>query len=119
MLNTLTFGGLVSSSYGVYISGSGTFSAPERDYQFQAVPGRNGELALDNKRYLDIDVVYPAFIKNNFDSNLANLRSAFSAKIGYQELSDSYHPNEFRLAVFSKGLDVKPIKNLSAGQFEL
>ena len=119
MPNTFTFGGLISSTYKAYISGSGTYDSPERDYTIETIPGRNGDLVLDNHRFLNIDVKYPAFICKSFQSNLESLRSALSAKIGYQKLSDTYHPGEYRLGMFTKGITVKPTKNLFAGEFDI
>lgn len=119
MRNTFTFGGLTSSTYGVYISGSGTYDSPERDYTIESIPGRNGDLVLDNHRFLNIELKYPAFIYKDFKTNLESLRSALSSKIGYQKLSDTYHPGEYRLGYFTNGITVKPTKNLYAGEFDL
>ncbi|MBR5931241.1 MAG: hypothetical protein IKZ95_04355, partial [Lachnospiraceae bacterium] len=56
------FGGQDSRNYGIYISGSGVFGAPERDGSKVSIPGRNGEMFLDNGRYKNIEIKYPAFI---------------------------------------------------------
>ena len=101
----ITFGGIDSSTYGVYISGSDTFSAPERDVQYVQVPGRNGDLIIDNGRWNNITVTYPAFIPNTFESNVDAFRAAMMLKTGYHRLEDTYHPNEYRMASFSYGLN--------------
>ena len=47
----IIFGGVDSSDYGIYISGTGTYNAPERAVEFVTVPGRNGAIAMDQGRY--------------------------------------------------------------------
>ena len=119
MPNTFTFGSVTSRTFGVYISGSGAFNAPARDYEYIEVPGRSGDLVINNKRLRNIDLVYPAFITSSLSSNISGLESALLSQIGYQRLTDSYHTSEFRLATFEGPLDVTPIKKLSAGEFEI
>lgn len=119
MRNYFVFGGLDSRDYGIYISGSGVFNAPERDYAKVSVPGRDGDLLLHNKRLKNIKLDYPAFIYANFSENVGKMRSDFLAMIGYQRLADSYHPDEYRLAYFAGGTDIDPTKKLEAGNFTL
>lgn len=119
MRNYFTFGSINSTSYGVYISGSGIFNAPERDYKHVEVPGRNGDLVISNQRLRNIDLVYPAFIYSNFKTNISDLKSALLSQVGYQRLEDTYHTDEFRLATYEGSLEVDPTINLVAGEFEL
>ena len=119
MRNTFTFGGISSSSYSCYISGGGTFNSPEREYELIDVPGRNGSLVGLEKRFMNVDVTYPAFIPTNFKSNMASLRSALLSKVGYQKLTDTYHTDEYRKALFTGDIEVDVIPQLTAGQFNL
>lgn len=118
MRNYLTFGSISTSSYGCYISGGGTFNAPEREYELIDVPGRDGALVGLEKRFMNVDVKYPAFIASNFDTNIANLRSALLSQVGYQKLTDTYHTDEFRKALFTGDIEVD-VDHLRAGQFDL
>ena len=118
MRNYFTFGTVTSSTYKCYISGSGTYNAPEREYELIDVPGRDGALVGLEKRFMNVNVTYPAFIFNNFDTNMAGLRSALLSQIGYQELSDTYHADEFRKALFTGDIEVD-VDHLRAGEFEL
>lgn len=120
MRNYFTFGSYDSRNFGVYISGSGTYNAPARTYQAISVPGRNGDLLIDQKKFENITVTYPAFIAGgNFDSNLAALRSALLSTAGYARLVDTYHPDEFRLAYFKGGLTVKAREQNDGGEFDI
>ena len=117
--NWITFGGTDCRTYKVYISGNGTFNSPERDTSTVSIPGRNGDMILDNGRYKNVSIKYPAFIADTFNTNMQNFRNAMLSKIGYQRLEDTYHPDEFRLARYKGTLNVKPLKSLVAGEFDI
>jgi len=119
----LIFGDVDSADYGIYISGDGVYNAPERDVEFVSVPGRNGDIAMDHGRYNNITVSYPAgtFAKTQeeFREKLSDFRNAVLSQKGYQRLEDTYHPEEFRMAVYTAGLEVDPVNYNHAGEFEL
>jgi phage-related protein len=113
------FDGKRSRDYGVWISGGGTYNAPERDAELVSVPGRNGDLYFDNGKYNNIRVTYPAFISRGFSRRVAGFRGYMASKIGYKRLEDTYHPDEYRLAVFEGGLEVETAPRNLAGAFEV
>ena len=104
----IIFGGVDSSDYGIYISGEGVYNAPERDVELVNVPGRNGAIALDQGRYNNIKVTYPAMVleadQEHFRERLSEFRNAILSQKGYQRLEDSYHSDEFRMGVYHDGL---------------
>ena len=117
-----TFDGEKSTDYGVAILGEGVFNAPERDVEMITIPGRNGQFALDNGRFENIEVTYPANLiadsEADFADALSDFRNMLCSKRGYVRLQDDYHPNEYRLAVYKEGLDVDE-KVLRAGEFDI
>ena len=115
----ITYGGRNLADFGVYISGNGTFNAPERDVKTVAIPGRNGDLTLDNGRFKNIKIKYPAFIVEDFFINTEALRNFLATFRGYARLEDSYHPYEYRMARISGAFTVKPEDKLRAGKFDL
>lgn len=120
----IIFGGVDSSDYGIYISGEGAYNAPERNVEFVKVPGRNGDIAIDQGRYENIKVTYPAMVleddQEHFREKLSEFRNAILSQKGYQRLEDSYHPDEFRMGVYHDGLEVSEILTLAqGGNFEL
>lgn len=115
----ITYGGRNLADFGVYISGNGTFNAPERDVKTVAIPGRNGDLTLDNGRFKNIKIKYPAFIVDDFFMNTEALRDFLSTFRGYARLEDSYHPEEYRMARISGSFTMKPEDKLRAGKFDL
>lgn len=111
-----TFDGVKSTDYGVWISGEATFDAPDRDVEIVQVPGRNGTLTLDNGRYNNVQIVYPCFMSGDFHTGFSAFKNAMLSKIGFLQLTDTYHPSGFRLARITKGIQPKPGPyNRSAG----
>ena len=119
MRNTFNFDGVQSSDYGVYISGNGTFDAPERDFEAVEVPGRNGILTLDNGRFQLQRHKYPAFVVPPFRDNVRGLRNALMSKRGAHRLTDTYNTDEFYMAYYERGLEVDPEKNLKVGAMDI
>lgn len=117
-----TFGGGYSKNYGVYITGEAVFNAPSRDVEMIAIPGRNGNLALDNGRFNNIEVTYPAGLfaktESGFAEAISDFRNFLCSKRGYVRLEDDYNPNEYRMAIYKSGLEVSH-KRLKAGEFDI
>lgn len=119
MINFVVFNGKKLKDYGVFISGEAVFNAPKRSTTSVTVPGRNGALTLDNGRYENITLKYPAFIVRSFKERISELRNFVLSQSGYQRLEDTYHPDEYRLARWSTDFSVKPDEELLAGEFDL
>lgn len=123
LLNHLTYDGVDSSDFGVFISGEGVFDAPARRGEMISIPGRNGSLFMDEGVFENITVEYPAFIGTGYEelfrTKLGDLRSALSSRGNYKRLTDTYHTDEFRLGVFREGLEVDPQHITRAGGFTM
>lgn len=122
-INSLTFDGVNTKDYGIYISGLGVFDAPTRRYETVTVPGRNGQYVIDEGTYDNIEITYPAFVTDytqySFAERMSQIRNVFGSKSGYCRLYDSYNPDEFRLALFGNGVEVEPKHYNSTGEFNL
>lgn len=122
IFKTLEFDGEPSYQYGVYISGAGVFDAPERDVEMITIPGRNGSFSLDNGRFQNVEVTYPAGIFADTDADFAqaisDFRNFLCSRKGYCRLTDDYNPDEYRMAIYKSGLDVK-LSELKAGEFNI
>lgn len=123
LLNHLMFDDISSWTYGFYIDGQAVFNAPARRGETVTVPGRNGTLFLEEDTFDNITVTYNVFFAANSDSDfaeqLAGFRAALLSKRGYLRLTDTYHPEEFRLALYKSGLEVDPVQYKRAGEFKL
>ena len=122
MYKTLTFDGESSRTYGVYITGEAVYNAPEREVEMISIPGRSGQLALDKGRFENIEVTYPAGIfadnEEDFAEAISNFRNFLCSRNGYVRLQDDYNPNEYRLAIYKSGLEVKDAFH-RAGEFDI
>lgn len=105
MRQYLIYNGVSSKDYGLYLTGSGVYNAPERDIDTVEIPGRNGSLTIDNGRYKNVTQSYEAFIHKNFAKNAEGVRAWLLSATGYHRLEDTYDPEHFRLARFAGPLE--------------
>lgn len=123
IFNSLTFDGVDSLEHGVYITGSAAYNAPEREIEMIPIPGRNGSLAIDNGRFENIIVTYPAgiFADNQveFAEKMRDFRNILVSRYSYVRITDTYNPDEFRVGLYRAGLEVEPTRYNSAAEFEI
>lgn len=110
--NTVKFDNVDLNTFGVFVTGSGTYNAPERAVSVVEVPGRSGDLVFDDGRYKNITLSYPCFITgtngNSFETNFRNLKGFLFSRPLYSRIEDTYHPDEFRLGYYKGPLTVTP-----------
>lgn len=102
--NYFVFDSVPSTDFDLYVSGRETFFGPEHNLQAVQIPGKSGDLLRFDNRYENVTVNYPGWIKDDMRINLRSLRSFLLSRTSYARLEDTYHPDEFRLAVYSGGL---------------
>lgn len=133
MMNSITFGGTLpppigeggtagtnlATEYGCHCNGDGTYGAPARRVTLLEVPGRSGLLSIEEGSFENISVSYRCFIKSNFETQIRRLRNFLETQTGYRELRDSYHPDEFRLGIFSGPFVPTVRPNLKSAEFVL
>ena len=114
----LIFGDVDTRVFRVGIYGDKLAQAPERDQEFVSVPGRDGDLILDNGRYKNITVSYKAYIVRGYNENMRGLRNALMSQKGYQRLQDTINPEEFRLGK-AIPFSIQEHGQLKAGEFTM
>lgn len=119
MRNYLILDGTDSRTFGLYINGAGTFSAPAREVSTLQIPGRNGDLIVKADRLQNYDLTYSSFIVRNFDANIAALRAFMLSKTTYFRLEDTYHPDEYRMAFYRGPFTPSVTQRLNAAKFDL
>ena len=100
IIKDFTFNGRTASSFGVQLADNTEWWAtPERDMEHISVPGRSGDLLIDNGRFNNMEI--------NFEVNrvtdgraLSELINWLALNPGYQRLSVSDDPDHYRLASF-------------------
>lgn len=123
VFNSFTFDGQNSLNSGIYITGEAVFNAPERVVEMVTVPGRNGAIAIDQGRFENIEVTYPAgcfaSALSDYASKVSQFRNLLASRYTYKRLVDTYHPDEYRLALYKSGLEVESVRYNTAGEFDI
>ena len=114
-MNYFEFNGIKSSNFGLLISDKDIYSAPAPDVSFVSVPGRNGDVLIDNNRFNNVTVSYDVAFRN-VKSRAAAIK-LWLCRAGYFVLTDTYQPTYFRMAAFSSNLKIDElIENVGQAQ---
>ena len=119
MRKKLYVDGVDLSTYGVYVTGTGTYGAPERKIEITDIPNRNGAILGIDKSYSNINVSYPCFIYASLESNIEALRSFLLSRSGYVKIRDDYHTDEYRMGIYNGPFNPTIQKRGDAGSFTL
>lgn len=129
-MNKLFYNGNDLTEFGLFVSGGGTYNAPEKDYTKVSVPGRNGDLVFFNNRFMNIEVEYEAIIvperavaskvggSLTYENCTSAIRNLLLSTNGYVKIKDDYHPDEYRLGIFTGPIEFDTIY-LEAGMVTL
>ena len=114
------FNGKKSSDFDVWASGLNIFHSPERRIERIQVPGRNGELLIEDGSFENVELEFKdCFIPRHFSENFTNLSNYLNRQKGYQRLELSWLPDEYRLAAFHGDIEAS-MKNWNGmGKFDL
>lgn len=123
MYHDLKVDGTSLKGYKVYINGKEAYNSAERDVEMIEIPGRDGAFSLDHGRFKNITVSYDSgtFADNqtDFAENISDLRNFLASKRGYVRIEDDYNPEEYRMGVFSRGLEFDPVCYNMASEFPI
>jgi phage-related protein len=107
------FNGVDSLEYDLYILSKGTYNAPERDVTFQSIPGKSGDLIIDNGRYKNLSIPYKVALLPAGRASIAErsrkIKRWLLGSVGYYRLADSYDERYFRLAAHTTALDIEEV----------
>lgn len=111
--------GTSSSTYNIYASGENAYNAAERNVELISIPGRNGDLLIDNGTFKNIDVKYPCVIPYGFSANA--IRSWLMSNAGdYHKITDDYDANHYRMGRYKGGIEFQPMyTNQAAALFDV
>ena len=102
----IKFGNIDFSGDGAYIWGAGEYSAPTRSVDFIEVPGRNGDLIVDNGNYTNTKAFFDVIITREIEKNTDRLKYLLYSQKGYQRLYDSDLKGFYRMASFNSGFEI-------------
>lgn len=104
---------------GVTVVRGETLESPARDFDVREIPGRNGDLLLDNRKYPNTEITYRVMIRENVESTFRQLAGFLLSRTGYCKLSDSWSTSEFYLAYVSQPITPKVSRGDELGAFEV
>lgn len=86
-----TYGDVKLSDYDAFAFYCNIFDKPVRDVSTLQIPGKDGDIVLDNGRFNNVDRVYIVQIHGIANAN--RLLGVLSAMTGYNRLVDGYEPD--------------------------
>lgn len=108
-MNYFSFSGICSLDIGLRVDGKSVYGGPERMMTPVSVPGRNGDLYIDDGKYSNIDISYSVSVVRNIPDGMTKLKSWLYAQKGYCELKDTYDPQYTRRAIYIGPMDAEHI----------
>ena len=102
MRDYVYFAGKNLNDFNIFATNAGIYSAPSRGFESIPIAGRNGNLIFENNKYENVEHRYPIAILDDFNANYAALKSFLLSQKGYKRLSDTFYPDEFYMATFSR-----------------
>lgn len=116
-MGSITYNGVSSESLGLKVWTFPSYTFPEKEVTKVHIPGRNGDIVIDNGTYKNVTKTYQLSLydKTKSYTEMANTISNWlHSSSGYAELSDSYEPNYYRLACYVEGNDISNALNQAA-----
>lgn len=104
--NEVVFNGISTKEFNIYCSGRGSFSSPSRQYDAVDIAGKNGTTYRDKKSYNNVALEYKCLIYGDI-SDYERFKAFLMSQSGYKRLEDSFHPDEFRKAIFNGSIEPK------------
>lgn len=103
MIHDFNFNGKSLFDFGVIVTNSPEWVVPRRDITSVSIPGRSGDLIIDNGKYDNLSISYtvstiPAFMKNTLYETINSLKDWLLTNGTYGKLTDTYNPGYYRLA---------------------
>lgn len=115
--------GVMSTSYGIILTAPPTEEFAQRDVDMISIPGRSGDLVIDNGGFKNITITYDCAILPIHGAdfrdaviNAMNYLRKFSN--GYVRLQDVFSPDYYRMAMAANAVSVRSIMD-RAGEFKL
>lgn len=111
-MGVVIFNGVSSKDYGIVVEHPPNYEIPERDCEITHIPGRNGDLIVDNGSFKNVEREYELAI-GSYDATFASIANLLSewlcAGVGYRRLEDSYEPEYYRLASYHESNSIENI----------
>lgn len=104
-MGVVIFNSRSSSDYGINIERPVSYEYAGRNYEKLHVPGRNGDLLLDNDSFDNVKREYEIAVGDNstdFFDVASRVSNWLHSTNSYARLEDTYEPDIFRLAMYKE-----------------
>lgn len=112
-MGIVIFNGRSSEDYGIQVEHPPGYQTPARDYETVHVPGRNGDILIDNGSYQNVSREYEIAVGKE-DGDFAEMANRIAEWLysapGYARLEDSYEPGYYRMAACQEGITVENLE---------
>jgi phage-related protein len=114
-MNTFTFNGTSSADFGLLVNGLSTFGAPTRRVQKFVVPGRSGDIIIDDGTYDNYIARYEIAVIKDFKINARAIANWLLSAKGYLRLEDTYNTDSYRMAACYTNIEYFVTSLIEAG----
>lgn len=118
-MSYFVFGDFDTRDYEIYVYGCSPFNSAERDAQFVSIPGRNGDIINDNKRFKNVPIAYHCIVPKGFQHKFDEAKMRLNLEDGYKVLRDGMNPGVFRKAAFHATIEPTTKPYNDAGKFDI
>lgn len=126
-INWINFKGIDSRDLNLYVRKKTAYDKAERDMTFVSVPGRSGDLIIDNGKFKNINIEYELSLfstqheelseNENFFYSFEDVCRWLTEDSKYYKLYNSYEPLYYRMACLTKGISMDDQEHWSVGKF--
>jgi phage-related protein len=118
VINWFSYNGRDSREFPIYITSKNSFDKPERDISIVEVPGRNGDIIIDNGKFKNLKIDYglkffaesfTGWDNYDFVSSYNKISEWLKPAAEYYNLTDSYDPNYYRKACLKSSIKLKQL----------
>lgn len=120
-MGVVMFNGVSSQDLHIQVEHPPEYEYPEKDYTLIHIPGRNGDLVIDNKSYKNVERRYQIAIGVpglSYSMMASHISDWLHSGKGYCRLEDSYDPEHYRMAMYNEQNNIENIFQ-QAGRAEI
>ena len=120
-MGIVIFNGISSQDLHIQVQTEPDYDFPEKDYEVTHVPGRNGDIVIDQGSWQNVSRKYNLAmdaVKISYTEVASKLVQWLHSSSGYARLEDSYEPDFYRMAMYKDSGSISNIYN-KAGQIEV
>ena len=113
-MGVIIFANQSSKDVGIEVETFPTYNIAEKEYTAVHVPGRNGDVIIDNGTYRNTQRQYRVSIATydtSYHQKMAAVAKWLHSSTGYSRLEDSYEPDFFFQAYYKESVSIENLFN--------